>query len=113
MATISAQKFRNAYEKLYASTRNYLWPYEVLEQLALLEVNIYSAFLDMNAIDAIFSKLESSMKDVAKEDEELRENLSAIRNLINVKNPVFYHKLVRVSEANPEVIKSLKIDKED
>ena len=116
MIAISSQDFRNAYEKFYNEFRKYLWPYEVLEVLADIEVNIYSSFIDMDKLRIDFAKLRKSMKDVINDDEFLAKFTNKIQKLLDDKDAGSYLRLPRVNEVNPEndkVIKTFPDDEED
>ena len=108
MIAVSSQDFRNVYEKFYNSMRRYLWPFSVLRELAEVETNIYSAFIDMPKLKVDFDKLYSSMKDTLKEDAELRKYVSKLSSLLDNQDATNYFKLFRVNEVNPEKPKQLK-----
>lgn len=108
MKNISAQEFRNAYEHFYNYMRNYLWPYATLKELADMEVEIYTQFMNMNKLKVAFEKLKSSIKDVVKEDENLAEFAEDLDRLINARDPQIYSRLKKVTEVNPDKPKLLK-----
>jgi len=115
MIAVSSQDFRNVYEKFYNSMRRYLWPFSVLQELAEVETNIYSAFIDISKLKVDFSKLYSSIKDALKEDAELKKYANKLDNLVNNQDTATYFRLLRVNEVNPEKSKQLKSisDEED
>lgn len=108
MTRVSSQDLRNIYEQFYNSMRNYLWPYDVLEQLADVEVNIYSAFINIPKLESDFNKLKSSLSDVCKEDGELKSLTSEINEIISQPDIELYHRLNRVAEVNPTMIKTIR-----
>lgn len=110
---ISSQDYRNKYEKFYDAMRLYLWPYDVLEQLANVESNIYTVFINNDELSKWFSKLTSSIKEVLDNDEYLQKAHNELSCLINDVDTSYYP-ITRVSETNQEVNKVLKAyDKEN
>ena len=107
MTKLTSQELRNAYESFYVSMRNYLWPYDVLVELSNVEVDIYKAFINMSELEMHFAKLQTSIKDACKEDEELRKATKRLANLIDSRDVEIYHKVFRVSETNPTKTKVL------
>ena len=101
MTNISSQDFRNVYEKLYAEIRNYLWSYDTLKDLAQLEQDIYSAFIDRESLERDFYKLKSSIKEVLDEDELLKKQMDALEELIELEDSQLYARLPGVAEVNP------------
>lgn len=112
MNNVSSQEFRNAYENFYIEMRKYLWPYKVLEELADVEVSIYSAFVDIETLRRDFNRLLSSIKDEYKEDEKLAKVADKISNLIDTAEPSFYFNLFQVRETNPQTAKQLNYKEE-
>lgn len=110
---ISSQDFRNKYEKFYDNMRLYLWPYDTLEQLGQVEVDIYSAFIDRDKLSSDFYRLSSSLKDVLEEDEEFNKAYKDLQKLIDAEDRDSYHYIQRVEEINPEKDKVLRVPKED
>lgn len=110
---ISSQDFRNKYEKFYDEMRLYLWPYDVLEHLGQVEVDIYSAFIDRDKLASDFNKLSSSLTDIIKEDDDFRKAYKGLQKLIDDPDKDSYHAITRVAEVNQEKPKVLKIDKEE
>ena len=108
MTNVSAQEFRNSYEKFYSEMRKYLWPFDVLTQLGELEVEIYSAFFDINKIVALLNKLYSSIKDTFEDDEAFEKAYNQLKKLADIQDANVYHRLNQVAETNPEKDKQLK-----
>lgn len=113
MTNICAQDFRNAYEKFYAQVRRYLWPYSVLLDLAELETNIYTAFLDIEQLKISLSKLNSSMQEVLKEDKLVAKSFNNLIELSEIASPSIYMMLPRVAETRPLNMKQLKTISDD
>lgn len=95
---ISSKDFQRQYIKLYEQMRNYFWGLDVLEDLAKLEVCIYDAFIDRDALRVIFTKLKKDVAEVAKEDEDLAKSLSDLEDLVN-STEESYLQLYKVQEA--------------
>lgn len=107
---LSAQDLRNIYQKLYAKMRDYLWPYDTLETLANIEVNIFSAFVDIQKLRTDCGKLYSAIKDTCKEDEELAKIYNRLAKIIDNDDIQMYSKLPKVTESHPEKSKQLVIE---
>ena len=107
---IASQDFRNKYEKLYIQLRRYLWPYDVLKQIADLEIDIYAAFIDLDKIAADCTKLYSSIKEVCKEDQLVADAYNAVVDLVNTEDPTVYCRLPKVTEVRPQNMKQLKME---
>ena len=108
---ISSQDFRNAYEKFYQSIRRYLWPYQTLQVLADVECNIYSSFIDFDALKNALYKLFPLIKDEFADNEQFESRFNDILNLIDeATNPEYsvYLRLDRVKETDPDLNKILK-----
>lgn len=105
---IASQDFRNIYEKFYDEMRLYLWPYDVLEQLAQVEIDIYSAFIDRDKLKADFYKLQNSIRDVLRDDEDFSKVNQELMDLIEDEDTDAYQTISRVNERNQEKNKALK-----
>lgn len=110
MTMISSQDFRNKYEVFYDAMRLYLWPYDVLEILGNLEVEIYTDFFDIEKLKNYFYKLKNSIKEVLEEDEDLAKACKSIEDLINEidDDTSYYYGLNRVTEVNQDKNKVLR-----
>lgn len=109
MSLLSSQDFQNCYERLYKQVRNYLWPYDVLVDLANFEANVYSTFIDMDKLRVDFEKLKKSMKAEIKEDEDLAKMFDKMSKLVYDDEAGYYAKIRQVNEVNPENNKVLKV----
>lgn len=113
MIAISSQDFRNVYQKLYNDIRHYLWPFDVLEILSDIEVNIYSAFINLDKLRIDFAKLKNAMKDVLEDDEWLSKDVNNMQKLLEDKDAGSYLRIPRVNETNQENMKQLKTTSDD
>lgn len=71
-----------AYNKLYVQLRKYLWDMEVVQQIAMLEVEVYKAVPDLACARRRFETLHTSIKDTAKDDEDLQSAIQFFRNTL-------------------------------
>lgn len=111
---ISSQDFRNKYEPFYDAMRLYLWPYDVLEVLANVEVEIYTDFIDRDKLLSDFNKLKNMIRETLNEDENLQKACTDLEEVINDETSDSYYLINRVNEINPEIDKVLKQnDKEE
>lgn len=111
----SAQDFRNLYERFYAEFCCYLWPYHVLEDLANLEVEIYTAFFDVDKLKRYLEKLRRPVDEVVKEfeDERLKDLYDKIVDLANkVDANQIVQQISRVEEVNPDEDKQINPEEE-
>lgn len=108
MFRISSQDFRNQYERFYAQMRKYLWNYQALKELAEIEANIYTAFIDIDKLRADFARLEKYTKEVCKEDELFKKEFDRMSKLINKENDIYYARLPQVGEIHPEKLKQIR-----
>ena len=114
MIAISSQDYRNVYEKFYNQIRNYLWPYQVLEILSDVEMDIYSAFIDVDKLRIHFGKLKAAMKDVLPDDELLEKYTNKMTKLLEEEDDATtFFRLYKVSETDPDKPKNIKTMFED
>ena len=110
---ISSQDLRNEYEKFYSRMRNYLWSYDALKALAVVESDIYTSFIDFKQLEVDLSKLYVFMKETAKSDEKLQKSYDALIELCNTglePDAKVYSMLNKVQEVNPENDKAIKVE---
>ena len=113
MNNVSAQDFRNVYERFYDCMRMYLWPYSVLDDLANVEVDIYDTFIDIEKLQHDFGKLKIGIKDACSKDPRLEKVCNKLDELINIQEPNFYARLRKVEEVNPQNAKQIRTIPED
>lgn len=114
MIAISSQDYRNVYEKFYNQIRNYLWPYQVLEILSDVEMDIYSAFIDVDKLRIHFGKLKAAMKDVLPDDELLEKYTNKMTKLLEEEDDATtFFRLYKVNETDPDKPKNIKTMFED
>lgn len=112
---ISSQDFRNSYEDFYRDLREYLWPYSVLEELAEVEVDIFTSFIDFEKLQKDFKKLSQSIKEALAEDELLSKSYANLSKLIeNEYEPNDQYLIIqRVEEVNPDEDKQIRTKPEE
>lgn len=68
---ISDKDLKRAYNHLYISLLDYIWPVNVIEILAELEISLYKSFPSLDEVKFNLSKLKSSVFKDVKDDEEI------------------------------------------
>ncbi len=86
----------------------YLWPYDTLKELAEVEYNIYSAFIDQDKLLSNITKLKSFTKEVCKDDKELLSYLNDLVDMLNTPDAHIYMRIPQVAEVNPLDAKQLR-----
>ena len=109
MTDNSSQTFRNVYERFYNEFRRYLWPYSVLVNLADLECDIYSAFLNLPKLKTDFARLNSVTRQIRSDDVAFGKVYRELENLINETTSNSYMLINRVAEINPQNSKILNL----
>lgn len=95
---VSCRELQNAYLNMYKELRNYIWGFNIVENLAELEINVYSAFPDVSKLKVQFNNLYLGIKSVLSEDEELRKSVEAFQESLNNIDDDFFFKLSKVQE---------------
>lgn len=94
---ITLQDLTRQYVKLYECVRNYIWPFETVQDLAELEIAIYNRFPDIEDVKSKFDKFYRDIQLECKDDEELNAQVEAFRDIINSED-IIYSLLYRVNE---------------
>lgn len=79
---ILSNALQYAYNKLYEQLRKYLWDMNVVQQIASLEIEVYRAIPDLSSARQRFGTLHTSIKDTAKEDEDLLSAVELFRKTL-------------------------------
>lgn len=95
---ISFNIIQSMYTDLYRELRKYIWDFNVIEQLADLEVACHRRLPNTDDILRCYDKLNRSVSEVAREDEDLRNALDAFYNKLTEGNGQVYAKLQQVRE---------------
>lgn len=93
---VSYADVQNAYNKVYAEVRKYIWDFAVVAALADLEIAVYKTCQDIPDIQMKLQRFKSMIVDVLYEDEDLKKRLEYFENLI--KDNEVYVKLNMVNE---------------
>lgn len=96
---VSYADVQNAYNKVYAEVRKYIWDFSVVAALADLEIAVYKTCQDIPDIRMKLQRFKSMIVDVLYEDEDLKKRLEYFENLI--KDNEVYVKLNMVNEVIP------------
>ena len=105
----SSQTFRNVYQHFYDEFRRYLWSYSVLVNLANVEVDIYTDFMDLTKLKSDFMRLNGPTLEVRYNDEAFKEAYEELESLINDTESNSFMLINRVQEVNPETSKILNL----
>ena len=98
---ISSSVLQNAYVDMYRKVRNYTWGFRTVENLAELEIAVYTSFPDINQVRNTFNSLYMDLQDRFEDDEELQSAVEAFKEAIEQED-TFYAKLDKVREVIPE-----------
>lgn len=98
---ISAKQLQSSYNKLYACLRNYIWPYDIVNTIAELEISVYDTFPNTSEILIHFTRLNNFCKMYLNDDEELIKALSSFDDTLKQADSGIYAKLdVRLQGVN-------------
>lgn len=90
---INSKDIQRAYNDLYIELRKYIWGFNIVEEIADLEVASYTAFPDREEIDKCLRKLKSSINNEIREDEDLEQSIKNFEELLK-DDSQFYLKLI-------------------
>lgn len=96
---VSYADIQNAYNKVYAELRKYIWDFSTVSAIADLEIAVYKTCQDLRTIRILYSRLRSMINDAVREDEELGRRLKFFEDLIATDQ--VYVKLNQVEEVIP------------
>ena len=94
---LSSSDMQLVYVELYKVMRNYVWSFDVVEQLADLEVEVYQAFPNMSTVRSKFEKLRNLISEQCRADEELEAVVSDFDETIQ-SDDTLYARIYQVSE---------------
>lgn len=94
---ITLSDLKRQYVKLYSEVRNYIWPFDTVEDLANLEIAIFSRFPDMHEVRNLFHKFHSDIFKEIHEYDELKEAVDKFQEFID-QNEEIYSQLTSVTE---------------
>lgn len=82
---ISSSILQDAYINLYASMRNYIWNFDVIEALAEFEVEVYMTFPKIDVLKQKYNLLNSLVvySDVYNDDNALQTAFKEMESLLD------------------------------
>ena len=106
----TSTKLQNKYNSFYEVISKYIWPIEIVTDLAELEIEIYKAFPDENAIETKFNKLAVDVRPLLDEsDKEMFAALKSFENDIQEFESEYFKLETFKEEAAKEVQVNLNI----
>lgn len=94
---ISSRSIQQAYIDLYIQLRKFIWDIAVVDMIADIELNCYSAFPDIEMLKNQLAKLRSTIYTVYVYYEDLQKAFEDFDEILNNGNDV-YVKLFQVEE---------------
>lgn len=79
---LNATQLQNSYNKLYEYLREYIWPVNVVEQIADLEVSCYKSFPNLIDVRNYYNKLKSSVFRYVEEDEGMETAFEEFKDVL-------------------------------
>lgn len=96
---ILSTQIQSYYNKLYKQLRKYFWSFQVVENIAYLEMECYKAIPSIENIRIYLEKIKRGCAQELKDDEELRSAYESMCNYIE-------------NSSNKDVCMRLTINKE-
>ena len=94
---ISLQDLKRNYVKLYSEVKNYIWPFDTVQDLAELEVAVFDRFPDMNKVRNLFNKFRTDIYREIHDYDELKEAVDDFQEFIESEDEI-YSQLTSVTE---------------
>ena len=94
---ILSSDVQSKYNDLYLQLRNYIWDFKAVQAIANLEIAVYKAIPEMNAIRKAFNNLVYQVKPVSDTDEDVEKAMNSFKKLIESDDEIC-KKLPRVQE---------------
>lgn len=79
----TAKKLQGAYKKLYTTLREYIWPENVVELIADLEISVYESFPNVAMVKSHFNRLKAACIRLVHDDEELNEKFDYFDQILS------------------------------
>ena len=86
---ISAKQIQTYYNRLYKCLRVYIWPGNVVSEIADLEVACYQVFPNLQVVRHAFNKLRVSVFRYIKDDEDLIQAFDDFQELLDSSSELF------------------------
>lgn len=93
---IQLQDITRKYVKFYTAMREYVWPFDTVQDLAELEISIYNRFPDTEDIKKRLNLLYMDIRDTLKEDEDLQKTYNKLKESLD--SSTIYADLYSVKE---------------
>lgn len=98
---ISYAEIRNAYNKLYAEMRRYIWGFSIVVLLADIEIESYKTCPDVATIRNLLRNLSGAVLSVSNQDPDLKKAIDTFMELVRDEDTA-YAKIHKVSEVVPQ-----------
>lgn len=79
---IGNKELQSKYNDMCAELRNYIWDFDTVDALADVEIEVYTTFPDILKLRNKFNQLFNDIRDVYRDDEDLRKSVDAFKNFI-------------------------------
>ena len=79
---ISAKQLQNSYNRLYKCLREYIWPSNVVSNIADLEIEVYKTFPDLKEIRNRCNRLKASCFRYVDDDEDMKAEFENFREIL-------------------------------
>ncbi len=86
---ISAVEIQNKYNKLYSFLREYIWPPQIVDAIADLEISIYQTFPNNHEMEARFNRVKQSCLSMIHDDEELNKAFDDLGEVIQKVDSIY------------------------
>lgn len=85
---ISANQLQSSYNKLYKEIRKYIWPANIVSDLADFEISVYRMFPDLSEVSDTYNKLKYNCLRYI-DDEELKIAFENFREVLDLSSTVY------------------------
>jgi len=93
---ISYSDIQNAYNRVYAAMRKYIWDFSVVEALADLEIAAYKTFPNLSEVRSRFYRLRGMVSYLFPEDKEMKKRFDSLGDILE--EDVTFSKINQVNE---------------
>ena len=93
---VNQAEIKQAYYDIYSALRNYIWPYNIVEGIAELEISAMQTCPNIPQIRGNLYGLKSALLDTIESDEQLSKAFDNFNNVLSADD--YYVKLNAVNE---------------